>query len=165
MNIALENILKVSSDLKDHSRNFIIKQLKIISNKVNGLIAQNESYKRQITGVDSVRYNETLQKAVDTLKLLGFNDIEFVGLNPDFLNWIIEETTSIKKYNPKLMNFYLLTSMQQAYYLTSAEKDGIKPTYNEVRNTMLTFNERINDLEYTLKLSLPDLINKIDGKN
>ena len=165
MKQAIENILKATSVLSDKNREFIIRQLKTINNKITSLAAENDSYKRQLTGVTPVQYNETLQKTIDVLKLLGFNEFEFVGLSPDFLNWLIEQTIIIKKYNPKLMNFYLLTSMQQAYFLTYAELQGETPTYIQVRKTMLSFDSVIESYENELKLSLPELIFKIDGKD
>lgn len=165
MKKAFENILKAIADNTDKNRAFVIGQLKIINSKIVELKEINDSYKRQLTGINTPQYNEMLQKSIDVLKLLGFSEIEFIGLNPIFLDWLINNTVIIKKYNPRLMNFYLLTSMQQAYFLTYAELQGETPTYNQVRNTMLTFNELIEIYESELKLSLPELINKIDGKN
>lgn len=165
MKQAFENILKATSDLSSNNTNYIIRQLKTISSKITGLIAENESYKRQLTNVIPTQYNDNLQKSIDTLKLLGFSEFEFVGLNPEFLNWLIEQTTIIKKYNPRLMNFYLLRSMQQAYFLTQVDLNEEIPTYMQVRKTMLTFSDTITEYENELKLSLPELINKIDGKN
>lgn len=165
MKIAFENILKAISDLQDKNKEYIIRQLKTINNKITGLIAENESYKRQITGVSPIQYNETLQKAIDILKLVGFSDVQFVGLNPDFLNWLTEQSIKIKKYNPKLMNYYLLFSMQQAYFLTYAELQGVEPTYIQVRQTMLSFDSVIEQYKNELNFSLPELIEKIDGKN
>lgn len=156
-----EKLINISNSLPPTKQTFFIKLLDELNSKICFLVETNESLKAQISGTKENQYNDNLKKAVDVLKLLGFNEVQFVGLNPDFLNWLIKQTTVIKKYNPKLMNYYLLISMQQAYFLTLAENDGNIPNYIEVRNTMLTFNDKIENSE----ISINDLIKKIDGKN
>jgi len=165
MKVAFENIVKAIKDLQPNSQNYIIKQLREINNGINGLMAINDSYKRQLTGVNEKQYNDMLFKSIELLKIFGFNEFTFVGLNPDFLVWFFENTQTNAKFNPKLMNFYLLDSMQQAYYICVAQHEGEKPTYKEVKQTMLTFDEQIKTFESELKLSLPQLIAKIDGQN
>jgi hypothetical protein len=163
MKIALENILKAILPLSDKSQEFILKQLKSITDKYNGLLSINDSYKRQLSGITPKQFNDHLIKSVEMLKIFGFTEFTFVGFNPDFLNWFFENTQTITKFNPKLMNYYLLESVQQSYFITLAENNGEEPTYNAVKNTLLTFEETIKDYEKESKLSLTELINKLDG--
>jgi len=165
MKVAFENIVKAIKEMQPNSQTYIIKQLKEINNSISNLIAQNDSFKRQLTGVNEKQYNDMLFKSIELLKIFGFNEFTFIGLAPDFLVWFFDNTQTNVKFNPKLMNFYLLESMQQAYFICLAENQGKKPTYQNVKKTMLTFDEQIKTFESELKLSLPQLIAKIDGQN
>ena len=165
MKKSFENIIKATAELNEKSRIYVINQLRNINNVIQGITAQNDSFKRQLTGIDSKQYNDTLFKALEILKIFGFNEYTFASFNPDFLEWFFNNTITNKKFNPKLMNFYLLNSLQQAFFIVCAENEGVEPTYNQVKNTMLTFDETIKQFEDELKLSLPDLITKLNGEN
>jgi len=67
------------------------------------------------------------------------------------------------KFNARLQNKYLIESFQQAYFITILTKSN--PTYNDVRNTLLTFNETIDEYENESKQSLSELIQRINGTN
>lgn len=159
-----ENILKAIQKLPGQSQQFIITQLKELNNYIANLQGKNESFKAQLSGIEPAKHNDYILKSVDLLKLLGFNENTFESISSDFLNWMIENTVSNVKFNPKLMNFYLLDSLQQAFFITYAELDGKIPTYKQVKKTLLTFDETINKYESELKLSLPELLAKIDAK-
>lgn len=165
MKIAFENILKAIKVLPENNQEFVIKQLKVINNNIAALIGKNDSFKMQLTGIDSKQFNDSLIKSIELLKLFGFNENTFAGISPSFLDWFITNTTTNVKFNPKLMNFFMLESMQQAYFICVAENEGIEPTYNQCKKTMLTFDETIKQYESDFKLSLPELIKRIDGQN
>lgn len=165
MKTAFENILKAIKPLSDKNQEYIIKQLKEINNNITGLQLKNDSFKSQLAGINPKLFNDYLIKSIEMLKLFGFNENTWAGFNPSFLGWFIENTITITKYNPKFMNFYLLSSMQQAYFITMADNGGNRPTYNEVKKTLLTFDETIAEYEKQTKQSLIELIEKLDGKN
>lgn len=163
MKQAIENILKAIQSLPDNSQQYIIKQLKEINS--NFIYAQSKLQEKSliISGKRKNTYTNTLEKAIDILRLLGFTEDAFDGLNPDFINWMLSNTLLNSKYQPKLQNRYLLESFQQAWYLTRTENED--PTYKEVRNTLLTFDEIIADYKKKSKRDLTQLIKEIDGEN
>ena len=161
MKEAISNILKTIQTLPPQSQTYIIKQLKNINGKLTHNQLKIEEKRLIIAGKKRNTYTDSLEKAVDVLKLLGFNEIAFDGLNPDFINWMLYNTLSNPKYNPKLQNRFLIESFQQAWYLTRTEHE--QPTYNQVRNTLLTFDDTIKEYEEESKLSLIELINRIDA--
>ena len=161
----LENILKSILDLPDNKREYVIRQLQGLINISDTIQAKSDSFKRQLTGVSPKYFNDNLHKSVEVLKLFGFNEFTFAGLSPEFLEWFIDKTSTNTKYNPKLMNFYLLESMQQAYYITYANNENEQPKYSEVKKTLLTFNEVIEDYKKQSKQSLTELIANINGKD
>jgi hypothetical protein len=161
MKESIENILKAIQTLPVNSQQYIIKQLKNINNRISHLEIKIEEKRLIISGKRKNTYTDSLEKAIDILRLFGFNEDSFDGLNPDFISWMLLNTLPNTKYNPKLQNRYLLESFQQAWYLTRTEIE--EPTYNEVRKTLLTFNELIADYEKEAKTKLTDLIKEIDG--
>lgn len=163
MKQSFENILKGISNLNDNTKGYVIRQLKYINGLFAAQNAYSDSIKAQLTGVKPTQYNITLQKSIDLLKCFGFSDVTFSGVNPQFLDWFIINTTSQPNYQPKYMNHFIFMSFQQAYYLTYANNQGIEPTYKEVRNTLLTFDNLIAQYEEETKLSLTELINKLEN--
>lgn len=161
MKQSIENILKAIQTLPVNSQQYIIKQLKNINNRMTHLEIKIEEKRLIIAGKEKNTYTDSLEKAIDILKLFGFNNDSFEGLNPEFINWMLLNTLPNSKYNPKLQNRYLLESFQQAWYLTRTTNE--EPTYKEVRNTLLTFDETIKEYEQEAKRSLTDLIKEIDG--
>jgi len=159
----IENILKSVSQLSENNRNYIIKQLKGINNIITYQSAKLEEKSLIIAGKSPNTYTNALEKSIDILKLFGFTESTFAGLNPDFLNWMLNNTLTNTKFNPKLLNKYLLESFQQAWYLTRLTDE--EPTYTQVRTTLLTFSDTIKDYEKESKQSLTELINRIDGVN
>jgi len=159
-----KKLISLSNSLSPLQQDKMIELLEKLSNRTNQIEAFNNSLKCQLNVVGNKTYNDNLQKTIDVLKLLGFSQYSFDGIYPEFLNWLVDKTCYVTSYNPKLMNYYLLTSMQQAYMICSLEKDSI-PTYTEVKKCMLTFDKDIEEKEKELKLSLPELINRIDGEN
>ena len=163
MKQSFENILKAIKDSNPNTQNYIIKQLKNINGRITYLNAKIEEKRLIITGKKANTYTDELEKAVAVLKLFGYNEYTFTGVNPKFINWMLDNSLTNTKYNPKLQNKYLLDSFQQAWYITSI--DNPNPTYSQVRNTLLTFNENIDNYKKEAKRKLNDLISKIDGTN
>jgi len=157
-------LLQISNGLSGNKKIFMIDLLDQLSNKITRIIAANDSYKRQLTGINPKQYNETLEKSIAILKLLGFSELTFESFNSNFLNWVIENTVTNGNYNPKLMNYYMLDSLQQSYMICFTSNNGKEPTYKQVKENLLTWADQIKESEKTLKLSIPELINKIDGK-
>lgn len=161
MKESIENILKAIQTLPTNSQQYIIRQLKTINNRLALLEIKVEEKRLILSGKKKNTYTDSLEKATDILKLLGFTEYAFEGLNPDFINWMLLNTLPNTKYNPKLQNRYLLESFQQAWYLTKT--DIPEPTYNEVRTTLLTFHDLIKEYEQESKTNFKDLIKQIDG--
>jgi len=164
MKQSFENILKAIVTLSDNNKQYIIKQLKEINNLIVNLQAKNDSFKMQLSGVTPLKFNDTLIKSIYMLKIFGFTEETFAGFSPDFLNWFFENSQTNTKYNPKLMNYYLLDSMQQSYFICYAENEGTPPTYSQVKKTMLTFTDVIECYKNDLNLDLSELLNKLHGE-
>lgn len=160
-----EKLIVLSNSLQGQKQSFMISLLEQLSDKISTIQTYNESYKCQLSGTYPKQYNDNLDKAISILKLFGFSEIGFATLNPMFLGWMIKETMLNEKYNAKLINYHILESFQESYFMCCAGKNGNEPTYKEVRDNILTWTEKIKEDEETLKLSLPELIKKIDGEN
>lgn len=165
MKKVFENIINAIQLLPASAQNFIIKQLKIINDKIAHLEIKVEEKSLIIAGKRSNTYTNSLEKAVDLLRLFGFNENTFEGISPDFLNWMLLNTLPIIKYNPKLQNYYLINSFQQAYFIFLAENDGKEPTYKQLRTLLLTFEDVIKEYENESNRTLNELINNTDGQN
>lgn len=160
-----KKLIQLSNSLSPLQQNRMIELLDQLNKRSSELEAKNDSLKSQLNTIGFKTYNDHLQKAIDLLKLFGFDEVQFGAITPEFLNWLISETCLVTSYNPKLMNFYLLTSMQQAYFICMLNNEDRNPTYKEVKKCMLTFDDDIEEMKRYLKLSLPELIDKLDGKN
>lgn len=160
----IENILKAIQTLPVTSQQYIIKQLKELANKVTYLELKIEEKRLIIAGKEKNTYTDSLEKSIAILKLLGFSEFTFYGFNADFLNWMFDNTFNLPQYNPKLMNYYLLLALQQSYMICKTTNDGAEPTYKQVKENLLTWDDQIKEYEETIKLSIPNLIDKINGK-
>jgi len=157
-----ENILKAISTLSDNNKAFIIKNLKEITGHISIISHKLNIKYGKDTGLPTAEsLNSDITKSFELLKVFGFNENTFAGINPDFLCWFIDHTTSIAKFNPKLLNYYILNSFQQAYFITVAG-GWENPDYNLVKKTMLTFKDVIKSYEDESKLSFEQLINSLD---
>jgi phenylalanyl-tRNA synthetase alpha subunit len=161
MKESIENILKAIQALPTNSQQYVIKQLKNINTRMAHLEIKIEEKRLVIAGKKKNTYTDSLEKAIDILRLFGFNEDSFEGINPDFINWMLLNTLPNTKYNPKLQNKYLIDSFQQAWYLTRTTNE--EPTYKEVRDTLLTFDETIKEYQKEANKSLTELIKEIDG--
>jgi hypothetical protein len=166
MKKTFENILLATKTLSEKQQAFIIEQLKIINTEL--VILHNRldlKLRKDTLTPTSEALNETIIKAIEILKIYGFNEYTFVGLSPNFLEWFIDNTVNNPKFQPKLMNWYYLTAMHQSYMITYAIEQGNKPNFLEVKKNMVNFNEIIEEYEKESKLLFTDLIAKIDGEN
>lgn len=158
-----ESILSAIKPLSDNSQKYIIGSLKQLNNRIAYLEYKLEEKTLIISGKTKNSYSDNLEKATDLLKIFGYNEDSFKGVNPDFITWMLSNTLINTKFNPKLQNKYIIDSFQQAWYLTRTDKE--EPTYNEVRNTLLTFDETIEQYKKESKRSLEQLIKDLNGES
>ena len=74
MKQAIENILKAIQTLPVNSQQYIIKQLKDLSYKYTQLEIKVIEKSLIISGKRKNTYTDSLEKAIDILRLLGFTD-------------------------------------------------------------------------------------------
>ena len=132
-------IIKMS--LTNNHSEIILKHLKTIESRLNEVEVRNKQLESKLTGLNPLYYNSNLEKAIDILRLLGFCEDTFNGISPIFLNWMLENTITNEKYQPKKMTFEYLNVMQQAFFMKVAENLGEEPTYYEVKKLIKEWNE------------------------
>ncbi len=165
MKSIFENIIKAVVKMPENEQKYIFKQLKIISNefvRLDNLIA---NLRLKISGVKKEDYEDVLKKAIDILQLFGFQEFTFTTFNEEFLEWFCRNVAANQKFNPKLMNYYLLTAMQQAWFLTKIESGQIEPEFDDVKYTLRNFNKENEAYKIFSKRELIDLLTEIHGNN
>lgn len=165
MKSIFENIIKAVVKMPENEQKYIFKQLKIISNefvRLDNLIA---NLRLKISGVKKEDYEDVLKKAIDILQLFGFQEYTFTTFNEEFLEWFCRNVANNQKFNPKLMNYYLLTAMQQAWFLTKIESGQIEPEFDAVKYTLRNFNKENEAYKIFSKRELIDLLTEIYGNN
>jgi len=161
----LENILKATSELPESKKAYILRNLKDIQILINGETKRaNQTYSKLTMLPVAANFTDLHLKAFELLKVFGFNEITFFALHPDFLEWFIEESTKNPKFNPKLMNYYLLDSLQVSFLMLYSI-GGNTPTFEDVKKNILTFKDKIEQYERDSKRSLEQLLNDINGNN
>ena len=161
----LENILKATNELPESKKAYILRNLKDINNlMLSETKRANQNYSRLTMLPTASNFADLHLKAFELLKVFGFTEFTFVGLHPDFLEWFIEKSTNNPKFNPKLMNYYLLDALQISFLMLYSIEGKI-PTFEEVKKNVLTFHDKIEQYEKDSKRSLEQLLKDINGTN
>lgn len=165
MKSIFENIIKAVVKMPENEQKYIFKQLKIISNefvRLDNLIA---NLRLKISGVKKEDYEDVLKKAIDILQLFGFQEYTFTTFNEKFLEWFYRNVSTKPTFNAKLMNYYLLTAMQQAWFLTKIENGQIEPEFEAVKYTLRYFKKENEAYKIFSKRELIDILTESNGTN
>ena len=139
---------------------------KVVVDRLADLMALKLSYESRIKkleqkGINLVGdYDSMFAKAVDLLKLFGWDENRFLGFNSQFLRWMGENIPK-EKYTGQLMNTYIIEGLCCAWVICQSmapekDKDGWGVvTWSEVKKMYLDPESEIEinvNSEYEKKL-------------
>lgn len=145
MKESIENILKAITELPDHKKDYILKQLRGVISDYNNKVSRLEAAVTKKNNIQPNEYNEYLQLSLDILKLHGYQLADLITYREEFLQWFIDNTRALNKYQAKEISKTILDSFNQGYEIFKIEFDRPPADYKELRDFVMNWEQVLKD--------------------
>ncbi len=142
---AFSNIINTCSKLSKYESDYVIRNLRTITNHINREEEKNRHLIEKNQGVKKNGYDDALELFSTILYLHGYNDFDIGGEKfIKFVQWFTNHALNNPKYKAERISKYILQLFFDGYKLFELNFDREPSNYGELRDFVFNWEDIIN---------------------